>query len=167
VNQYERYIKPRYGSFPVKAIKPSTIGDSIRSVAESGKTLPRSILILWTQLYHKAVSQGMVESNPCRDIRAEAIVGKSAPPKPRTILKPEELALFLKSLHMMPRTYELAIRLVLLTGCPIGQLTKARSYEFDLDEGVWRIPHERRKDRHVTVGPHLSPLPPEIRNGEL
>ena len=161
VQQYAKYIKSRYGAYPVDKVKPSDIGESIRSVAEAGKTLPRSILILWTQLYHHAVGQGMVESNPCRDIRAEAIVGKSAPPEPPTVLKPEELTSLLQSLHLMPRPYELAVRMLLLTGCRIGQLTEAKTDEFDLEAGVWRIPHERRKNKRFTVGPHEKPLPPD------
>lgn len=161
IQQYTKYIKPRYGSYPVDKVKPSDIGDSLRSVSAAGKTLPRSILILWTQLYHKAAGQGMVQHNPCRDIRAEAIVGKSAPPKTRTVLKPEELTPLLQSLRLMPRPYELAVRLLLLTGCRISQLTEAKAEEFDLEAGIWRIPHERRKNRHFTVGPHEKPLPPE------
>ena len=161
IQQYAKYIKPRYGAYPVDKVKPSDIGDNIRAVADAGKTLPRSILILWTQLYHHAVGQGMVESNPCRDIRAETIVGKSAPPKPRTVLKPDELTPLLQSIHMMPRPYELAVRLLLLTGCRISQLTEAKADEFDLEAGVWRIPHERRKNRRFTVGPDEKPLPTE------
>lgn len=161
VRQYEKYVKPQYGAYPVPQVKPSDIGDSIRSVAEAGKTLPRSILILWTQLYHHAVGQGMVERNPCRDIRTDAIVGKQAPPKPRTALRAEELTPFLQSLHLMPRPYELAVRFLLLTGCRISQLSEAKADEFDLEAAVWRIPRERRKNRRFTVGSHDLPLPSE------
>lgn len=161
VRQYEKYVKSRYGAYPVNQVKPSDIGDSIRSVAEAGKTLPRSILILWTQLFHHAAGQGMVDSNPCRDIRAKAIVGNAPPPKPRTALKPKELTSFLQSLHLMPRPYELAVRLLLLTGCRVSQLTEAKAEEFDLDACIWRIPRERRKNRRFTVGSHDLPLPAE------
>jgi integrase len=162
VSLYERFIKLRYGSVPVIDIKPADIGDCVRASADNGKTLPRNILILWTQLYHIAVGQGMVPGNPCRDLKAEAIVGKKTPAaKLRTALKEAELRPFLKALTGIPRPYELAIRLLLLTGVRVSQLSEAQAHEFDLANGIWGIPHERRKNRRHTQGPHDLPLPPE------
>ena len=159
---YERFIKPGYGNVPVVSIKPADIGDSVRASAQAGQTLPRNILILWTQLYHIAVGQGMVPSNPCRDLKASAITGKKeAAPKQRIALKEAELRPFLKALSALPRPYELAIRLLLLTGVRVSQLSEAKAEEFDLDAGIWHIPPERRKNRRFTQGPHDMPLPKE------
>jgi integrase len=162
VRVYERFIKSGYGSVPVNGIKPADIGDSVRASAQAGQTLPRNILILWTQLYHIAVGQGMVPANPYRDLKASAIVGrKEAAPKQRTALKETELRPFLKALPTLPRQYELAIRLLLLTGVRVSQLSEARVEEFELDAGIWHIPPERRKNRRFTPGPHDMPLPAE------
>ena len=159
---YERFIKPGYGNIPVNAIKPAYVGDSVRASAQAGQTLPRNILILWAQLYHIAVGQGMVPTNPCRDLKASAIVGrKEAAPKQRTALKEAELRPFLKALPALPRPYELAIRLLLLTGVRGSQLSEAKAEEFDLEAGIWHIPPERRKNRRFTQGPHDMPLPGE------
>jgi integrase len=40
-------------------------------------------------------------------------------------------------------------------------LTEATADEFDLEVGLWSIPHARRKNRRFTVGPHEKPLPQE------
>lgn len=162
VRQYERYIKPAWGSIPVNKITPADIGDCVRSSAEAGKTLPRNLLITWTQFFHVAVGQGMVPANPCRDLKASAIVGsKEDAPKQRTALKEAELRPFLKALPELPRPYELAIRLLLLTGVRVSQLSEAKAEEFDLEAGIWHIPPERRKNRRFTQGPHDMPLPGE------
>ena len=162
VRLYEKYVRPGYGSVPVDKIKPADIGDCVRASSQAGKTLPRNVLILWTQFFHMAVGQGMVPANPCRDLRASAIVGqKEAAPKQRTALKDDELRSFLKALPAIPRPYELAVRLLLLTGVRVSQLSEAKVDEFDLAAGVWRIPPERRKNRRFTQGPHEMPLPPE------
>ena len=158
---YAKYIGPTYGSRPIPSIKPIDIGDSLRESHPFGKTIPRNLLILWTQFFHHAVGQGMVAANPCRDIRPETITGKIAPPKQRIVLHQDELRAFLRAIKAIPRPYELAIRLLLLTGVRISQLSEAKIEEFDLSEGLWRIPPERRKNRRFTHGPHEVSLPAE------
>lgn len=161
VRQYETYIKPAYGGIPVNQVRPADIGANVRASASAGKTLPRNILIAWTQFFHVAVGQGMVPVNPCRDLKVSAIIGKEAPPKQRTALTADELGPFLRALTEIPRPYELAIRMLLLTGVRVSQLSEARVDEFDLDRGIWAIPSERRKNRRYTQGPLELPLPKE------
>lgn len=158
---YEKYIKPTYGVYPIPSIKPIDIGNCMRDSMPYGKTIPRMLLILWTQFFHHAVGQGMVHANPCRDIRPEAITGKSQPPKQRVALRDDELRPFLKAIKAIPRPYELAIRLLLLTGVRVSQLSEAKVDEFDLANGMWLIPPERRKNRRFTQGPHEISLPDE------
>ena len=137
------------------------IGSNIREVATFGKTLPRHVLITWTQLFHVAVGQGVVETNPCSDLELESIIGSEPPPRQRVVLKGEGLVSFLRALSDLPRPSELAIRLLILTGVRVSQLSEARVDEFNLDAGVWSIPAERRKNRRFTIGPHDVLLPSE------
>lgn len=161
-SHYERFIRQGYGSVPVNDIKPSDIADCVRASAGNGTTVPRNVLILWGQMYSIAVGQGLVPVNPCRDLKVSAIVGKRPPDsKLRTALVESELRPFLKALTEIPRHCELAIRLMLLTGVRASQLSECRVEQFDLAAGVWKIPHERRKNRRHTQGPHVMPLPAE------
>lgn len=157
---HTRFVSPEIGTFPAGAVTPAHVVEIIRKSLEGGKTLPRVVLLHVTQLYHHAVGNAVCASNPCRDIRESAVVGKPDAPKQRTALNAIELGAFLPALATIPRPYALAIRLMLLSGVRVGTLTESKISEFDLDAGLWRIPHERRKNRRHTTGPFAIPLPP-------
>lgn len=52
----------------------------------------------------------------------------------------------------------LALKLLIATGQRVEEVLQARWTEFDLEEGLWSIPAERRKNRHNVSEPHLVPL---------
>lgn len=156
---YERFIKSQIGALPAVSVKPSHVVEVVRKSLAGGKTLPRLVLIIVTQFYHHAVGRAVCQSNPCRDIKETAIVGKAAPPRQRISLSAEELAQFLPALANIPRQYQLAIRLMLLTGVRVGTMVEARVSEFDIESKMWNVPHERRKNRRHTTGPFAIPLP--------
>lgn len=157
---HARFVRPEIGNFPADKVTPAHVVEIVRKSLEGGKTLPRIVLLHVTQLYHHAVGNAVCSSNPCRDIRESAVVGKPDAPKQRTALNAIELGAFLPALATIPRPYELAIRLMLLTGVRVGTLTEAKIAEFDLEACLWRVPHERRKNRRHTTGPFVIPLPP-------
>lgn len=158
---HARFVSPAIGSFPANAVTPAHVVEVVKKALEGGKTLPRIVLLHVTQLYHHAVGNAICSSNPCRDIRESAVVGKAEAPKQRTALSAAELAVFLPALATIPRPYALAVRLLLLTGVRVGTLTEARIDEFDLDAGLWQVPHDRRKNRRHTTGSFDITLPTE------
>ena len=157
---HARFVSPLIGGFPANSVTPAHVVEAVKKGLEGGKTLPRLVLLHITQLYHHAVGNAVCSSNPCRDIRESAVVGKPDAPKERTALNAVELAAFLPALATIPRPYALAIRLMLLTGVRVGTLTESKVSEFDIDAGLWRVPHERRKNRRHTTGPFVITLPP-------
>ena len=157
---HARFVSPLIGGFPAASVTPAHVVEVVKKGLEGGKTLPRIVLLHVTQLYHHAVGNAVCSSNPCRDIRESAVVGKADAPKLRTALNAGELAAFLPALSTIPRPYALAIRLMLLTGVRVGTLTESKVSEFDIDAGLWRVPHERRKNRRHTSGPFVVTLPP-------
>lgn len=157
---HARFVSPEIGTFPADAVTPAHVVEIVRKSLEGGKTLPRIVLLHVTQLYHHAVGNAVCSSNPCRDIRESAVVGKPDAPKQRTALNAIELGAFLPALATIPRPYALAIRLMLLSGVRVGTLTESKVSEFDVEAGLWRVPHERRKNRRHTTGPFVIPLPP-------
>lgn len=156
---HQRFVSPIIGNFPAATVKPAHVVEVVRKSQDGGKTIPRIVLLHVTQLYHHAVGNAVCESNPCRDVRESAVVGKAPAPKLRVSLSATELAAFLPALATLPRAYALAIRLMLLTGVRVGTLTEALASEFDLDAGTWSVPHARRKNRRHTEGPFVIPLP--------
>lgn len=119
---------------------PAHVVEVVRKALEGGKTLPRIVLLHVTQLYHHAVGNAICSSNPCRDIRESAVVGKQNAPLQRTALSAAELAAFLPALATIPRPYALAVRLLLLTGVRVGTLTEARIDESDLRRVCGKYP---------------------------
>jgi integrase len=156
---HRRFVSPHIGNFKAKDVIPAHVVDVVRKGLDGGKTLPKIVLLHVTQLYHYAVGNAICTSNPCRDVRESAVIGKGEPPALRIALTAAELSAFLPALATIPRNYALAVRLMLLTGVRVGTMTEALAAEFDLEECTWSVPHVRRKNRRHTSGPFVIPLP--------
>lgn len=157
---HDRFVSPVIGQFRADSVTSSQVVGVVKKSLEGGKTLPNITLTHCSLIFAHAVGNAIRETNPCRDLKLSAIIGKQDSPKQRTALTANELAAFLPALATIPRHYALAIRLLLLTGVRVGTLTEAKVEEFELDAGLWRVPHERRKNRRHTTGPFVIPLPP-------
>jgi len=158
---HARFVSPLIGRLPAGDVKPADVAGVVRKSLDGGRTLPNITLTHCSLIFSHAVANGIAEANPCRDLRLARIVGRQEAPKQRAALTADELAAFLRALDGIPRPYALAMRLLLLTGVRVGTLAEAKVEEFDVDAGVWRVPHERRKNRRHTSGPFEIPLPPE------
>lgn len=156
---HERYVSPVIGRFEASTITPAQVVHVVKKAEAGGKTLPDITLTHCNLIFAHGIGSGACSVNPCRDLKLTAIVGPQEPPKQRIALGAEELGNFLRELHRMPRHYELATRLMLLTGVRINTIAEARKEEFKPDFAVWEVPHERRKNRRHTSGPFAIPLP--------
>ncbi|TXH04707.1 MAG: site-specific integrase [Rhodocyclaceae bacterium] len=156
---HERYVSPLIGRFEASTITPAQVVNVVKRAEAGGKTLPDITLTHCNLIFAHGVGNGACTANPCRDLKLSAIVGPQEPPKQRIALGAEDLGNFLRELHRMPRHYELATRLMLLTGVRINTIAEATISEFKPDFAVWEVPHERRKNRRHTTGPFVIPLP--------
>lgn len=158
---HERYVSPLIGRFVASSVTPAQVVNVVRKSETGGKTLPDVTLTHCNLIFAHGIGNGACTANPCRDLKLLAIVGPQEPPKQRIALGVEELGAFLRELHRMPRHYELAVRLMLLTGVRINTIAEAMVSEFKPEFAVWEVPHERRKNRRHTTGPFVIPLPTE------
>lgn len=156
---HDRYVSPLIGSFEASTITPAQVVHVVKKAETGGKTLPDITLTHCNLLFAHGIGGGACYVNPCRDLKLTAIVGPQEPPKQRIALGAEDLGNFLRELHRMPRHYELAVRLMLLTGVRINTIAEARKEEFNPKFALWEVPHERRKNRRYTTGPFAIPLP--------
>lgn len=156
---HKRYVSPLIGRFVASSVTPAQVVNVVKKSEAGGKTLPDVTLTHCNLIFAHGIGNGACTSNPCRDLKLLAIVGPQDPPKQRIALGAEELGDFLRELHRMPRHYELAVRLMLLTGVRINTIAEAKVSEFNPDFETWEIPHERRKNRRHTTGPFVVPLP--------
>lgn len=156
---HERYVSPLIGRFEASTITPAQVVNVVKKAEVGGKTLPDITLTHCNLIFAHGIGNGACAANPCRDLKLSAIVGPQEPPKQRVALGVEELGDFLREIYRMPRPYELATRLMLLTGVRINTIAEATISEFKPDFAVWEVPHERRKNRRHTTGPFIIPLP--------
>ncbi len=115
-----------------------------------------------SQVFRYAVGQGLVASDPARDLK-----GLLRRPKVRhfpAIVKPERLAELLRACDGYAGTpvVRAALRLAPMLLLRPGELRGAQWAELDLDEARWLIPSERMKRQREgkeNGPPHLVPLP--------
>lgn len=156
---HERYVSPLIGAFQASSVTPAQVVNLVKKALEGGKTIPDITLTHCNLIFAHAIGNAVCQINPCRDLKLAAIVGKQEAPKQRIALGAGELAEFLRALPRLPRHYELAVRLMLLTGVRINTMAEAKVSEFNPDFAVWEVPHDRRKNRRHTRGPFVIPLP--------
>jgi integrase len=156
---HERYVSPIIGGFVASTVTPAQVVNVIKKSESGGKTLPDITLTHCNLIFAHAVGNAVCVTNPCRDLKLLAIVGQQEPAKQLISLGAKELADFLRELHRMPRHYELAVRLMLLTGVRINTIAEATVSEFNPDFAIWEVPHNRRKNRRHTKGAFVIPLP--------
>lgn len=156
---HERYVSPLIGDFPAGRVTPAQVVNVVKRAESGGKTLPDITLTHCNLIFAHAVGNAVCVTNPCRDLKLSAIVGQQAPAKQLISLGAQELGDFLRALPKMPRHYELATRLMLLTGVRINTIAEAKISEFRPEFSVWEVPHDRRKNRRHTTGPFVIPLP--------
>jgi integrase len=98
-----------------------------------------------------AVARGDLDYNP--------IAGMQGPPlsKPRTrVLSDDEIHTLWGRLDRLPDAVGKIVKLCLVTGQRLGEVTGLRPDEIDWDRKVWSIPASRVKNGH----PHSVPLTP-------
>jgi integrase len=107
------------------------------------------------QMFQYAVERGMIESNPCADIRRRT-VGGTETPRDRN-LGPDEIRSFwtwIEPTADLKRGKQLgigmplavALKLLLVTAQRRGELNKARWEQVDLGASVWTIPAANSKN---------------------
>ncbi|PWF55090.1 tyrosine-type recombinase/integrase [Massilia glaciei] len=148
----DKDIYPAIGN---KALSEVNAGD-VLAICDKVKGRGASQMALFTRnvvkrMYEYAISRQAATINPGQQLVARYI----ATPQSRTrVLSPDEVGTVLRAVYTsnMSRAYKLALHLLVVTMVRKSELIESEWSEFDLDEGVWRIPAERmKKDREHWV----------------
>lgn len=96
------------------------------------------------RLFNYAIALGITTSNPAQAASAHFI---ASPSSRERVLSPDEIGAVLRAVYVSNtrRAMKLAIHLLMITLVRKTELTEAAWTEFDLDEGIWRIPGARMK----------------------
>jgi integrase len=133
----------------LKDLRRAELSDLIERVAaESGQGAAHALRTALGRLYTWAASKGVegIEANPVSLIEG---YGTGRPGRP---LSNGELRALWAETSDLSRTYNVIVRLILLTGCRRQEIGDLRRSEID-DDGVMTIPGERTKNGRPLVLP--------------
>lgn len=151
----ETDVYPVIGSRQIADLGPlDVLAVGRRVEARMALDTARRVMQFCGSIFRYGVATGRCQRDPTADLK-DAL--KAPPPNKRhSALRDDDLPDFLSKLDSYdgePSTV-LAIQFVLLTFVRTSEARFARWDEFDLSEGVWRIPEDRMKMRRT----HIVPL---------
>jgi integrase len=125
---------------------------SVPGVSEArGRRMHAALSILFRYL----LQHRKVALNP-----ASGVWHPGAPPSRERVLTEEEIKALWRAAEKLRAPYGAAVRLLLLTGARLNEVTGMRRDELSSDNSLWTIPATRTKNHR----PHPVPLPPLARN---
>lgn len=96
----------------------------------------------------------LIEISPCSVHRPDA-------PKARDrVLADAEIRIFWNACDAVSEPFSQALKLLLITGCRLSEVSEMRRDEFSEDGSIWTIPGARTKNHRA----HVVPLPPLARS---
>lgn len=155
IRRLERDVFPWIGGRPIASIKPPEILLLLKRVEERGaiETTHR-VQQNCGQVFRYAVAHGLIESDPCRDLR-----GALPPWRPEhypTLTDARRVGQLLRDIDAYEGGFvtRCAMKLSPLLFVRPGELRRAEWAEFDLHAHEWRIPAAKMKGRTM----HIVPL---------
>jgi integrase len=152
--QFERRLFPSLGDVDINAIRKSDLVAILDKVKSEGKRRTCNMLLAdMKQMFRFAHTRELIASNPL-DTVSKKEAGGSDVERTRTLSVDELIALRtqLKNANLSKRT-EIAVRLILATGCRIGELSNALWKNVDLVNRTWFLPETKNQRSHTI---HLS-----------
>jgi integrase len=147
VRMFNKDVLPVLGDLFVEDVRKGHIGLVIDKLKIRGVNhLARNLLKLMRQMFRFAVSRDVIEFDPTASLSVAKMT--TAPTeRDRTLSEIEirALARQLPDAHLLPST-ECAIWIALSTMCRIGELSKAKFSDIDLELKTWTIPETNSKN---------------------
>ncbi len=147
----ERHVFPKLGARPVAEITAAEVADVLDLIQNAGA---------WAAIHTKgdvvgvlryAARKRLLDRNVARDVEIDSAPASES----KRVLLPAELRTLIRTLpgmRALPET-PLALHLIALTACRVGELCVAEWVDFDLQAGVWRRPAAKMKGRVEHVMP--------------
>lgn len=147
VRMFNKDVLPVLGGLFVEDVKKGHIGLVIDKLKARGVNhLARNLLKLMRQMFRFAVSRDVIEFDPTASLSVSKMT--TAPTeRDRTLSEIEirALARQLPGANLLKST-ECAVWIALSTMCRIGELSKAKFSDIDLQSKTWTIPKENSKN---------------------
>lgn len=151
---FERRIFPTLGDVAAEDVSKADLLRILDAAKAEGKLRTCNVLLTeLKQMFHFALAREIVTRNPLDTITKRQAGG--AETERARVLSHEEVIALAKQLPAanMGKRSQLAIWLILATGCRVGELMSARWQEIDLKARVWHLPETKNQRPHNI---HLS-----------
>lgn len=148
-------IMPWLSDMPVNEITAQEVLTVCRRVESRGAIeSAHRIKTICSQVFRYCVASGLIESDPCRDLR-KALTSPTHK-NMATITDPVKVGGLMRAIdsyegHLVTRA---ALQLAPLVFVRPGELRQAEWSEFNFDQAIWKIPAEKMKMKQI----HLVPL---------
>ncbi len=155
-----RDVLPKIGKIRAALIKRHHVSQVVEAVAKRDAFVAADrTLGLIRAIFNWACSSGRLDNNPTNGLKRRG----TSRPKTRVLTSAEIKVFWEKSesLQGMSPAIRDALRLQLVTGLRINEVTEASRSEIDFDKNLWTVPEERTKSEREHVLP-LSNLALEI-----
>ena len=144
---FEKDVLPKIGDMAVEDVRKGDIAAIVDSVLSRGGEGRMGAVMLsgMRQMFRFAVERDFIDGDPTATIRKSRI---HKPTERERVLSADEIRLLVKKLPgaRMCESSQLALLAMLSTCCRVGELSKARLRDIDLDAATWRIPSENSKN---------------------
>jgi integrase len=176
------HVEPLIGRLPIHSVRRADVeqmqadiilGKTARSeridgrpkarrIVRGGEAAGRASTVALQTLFSWAIERELIDRNPVTKVK------KPTPRSRERFLTDEEAGRLLETLTKMTETGELLrvhadqIRLLMLTGARMREVTRLRWNEIDFDRAVIRLPRERGKTGERVI--HLSPAALQLLN---
>lgn len=165
--QSRRYLDkdllPVLGRMQMTEITRADVLSAVRRVEARGALNVAEKCRTWlNQIFRFAMAEGVVDQNPASDLDIVAV--PQPPVRHNPILREDGLPELLRALRQYQGSIvtRVGIRLLLLTGVRTIELRQASWDQFDLEEGIWRVPAEGVKQLRSRVRTEGDDIPPYL-----
>jgi len=152
--QFERRIFPALGDVAAVEVRKADLLAILDAVKAEGKLRTCNVLLTdLKQMFHFALAREIVDRNPLDTITKRQAGG--AETERERVLSVDEISALAKQLPKanMGARSELAIWIVLATGCRVGELMNAQWSDIDMVARTWHLPDTKNQRPHTI---HLS-----------
>lgn len=166
-SMFKNHIQTHLGEVCLPDVTVPMIRDRLKAIAKgksntgkdkNGKPLPKGGAVIANRLYAQllmmfdfARRSGYMSMNPCESIKRTEYSGSDEISCDRHLSENEirELLLTLPTSGLADYL-QAAMKILLATGCRVGELSKATWANVDLEKAIWSIPVADQKQTHRT-----------------
>ncbi|HFF9033279.1 TPA: tyrosine-type recombinase/integrase [Escherichia coli] len=144
----KRHIVDKFGEYIADDVSTKQWMDIFGEITAAGHAVTAGLILKRMKIVvNSAIRRGLMTSTAINNIRV-IDVGENYAVGER-YLSCDEIGHFWRTVDdsQIYRQNKIALKLLLLTGCRVGELQKMRREHLDLDSGVWTVPAEVAKTR--------------------